>query len=148
MKSNFNYSSTYIGTVHCTLRPGHIDEALLKEIKKAVKGTNFSIRKCGRHPKRTLVMYGPSGKPKSVRGSRGGIHQDFPVSHSTSIALYLKQVRYSYNANVWGNGTFLDAAERAKKNIANIFVGKSFNGVKIKAVKKPSKFLREILSTL
>ena len=87
------YSSTYLGTVPAN------DEHIRSIIRSALKGTGFCLRQCGRNPNRKQFyhlhenrvrgQYNPTTKTWSST-QRGGLQQDLPLEHATSVALYLK----------------------------------------------------------
>ena len=87
------YSSTYLGTVPAN------DEHVRFIIRSALKGTGFCLRQCGRNPNRKQFYDRYPNRvrsridPKthlSVSTQRGGLQQDLPLRHATSVALYLK----------------------------------------------------------
>lgn len=87
------YSSTYLGTVPAN------DEHVRFIIRSALKGTGFCLRQCGRNPNRKQFYDRYPNRvrsridPKthlSVSTQRGGLQQDLPLEHATSVALYLK----------------------------------------------------------
>ena len=87
------YSNTYLGTVPAN------DEHVRFIIRSALKGTGFCLRQCGRNPNRKQFyhlhedrvrgQYNPETKTWSST-QRGGLQQDLPLEHATSVALYLK----------------------------------------------------------
>lgn len=87
------YSSTYLGTIPAN------DEHIRSIIRSALKGTGFCLRQCGRNPNRKQFYDRYPNRvrsridPKthlSVSTQRGGLQQDLPLEHATSVALYLK----------------------------------------------------------
>ena len=87
------YSNTYLGTVPAN------DEHIRSIIRSALKGTGFCLRQCGRNPNRKQFYDRYPNRvrsridPKthlSVSTQRGGLQQDLPLRHATSVALYLK----------------------------------------------------------
>ena len=87
------YSNTYLGTVPAN------DEHVRFIIRSALKRTGFCLRQCGRNPNRKQFyhlhenrvrgQYNPATKTWSST-QRGGLQQDLPLKHATSVALYLK----------------------------------------------------------
>lgn len=88
------YSITYLGTIPAN------DEHIRSIIRSALKGTGFCLRQCGRnpnrkqfygrYPNRARSQYNPATKTWSPT-QRGGLQQDLPLKHATSVALYLKK---------------------------------------------------------
>ena len=89
------YSITYLGTI-----PAH-DEHIRSIIRSALKGTGFCLRQCGRNPNRKQFYHLHPNRARhtwsKTAGShithRGGLQQDLPLVHATSVALYLKPNR-------------------------------------------------------
>jgi hypothetical protein len=122
MKNINPHSSTYIGTIPAN------DEHIRPIIRSALKGTGFSLRQCGRNPNRkqfyNLYEHKARLQFPSVKGEirydlpriasqRGGIQQDLPIEHATSVALYLKASR---------NGLY-DTIIDVKKKVAKALAG-------------------------
>lgn len=96
------YSTNYLGTIPAS------DEHIRSLIRRALKGTGFSLCQRGRNPNRRQFydLYpnkGYCGYPSAGAGEihydlprvysqRGGIQQDLPLEHATSIALYLRSI--------------------------------------------------------
>lgn len=90
------YSDTYLGTIPAN------DEHVRSIIRSALKGTGFCLRERGRNPNRKQFYDRYPNRvrsridPKtylSVSTQRGGLQQDLPLKHATSVALYLKDNR-------------------------------------------------------
>lgn len=111
------YSSTYLGTIPAN------DEHIRSIIRSALKGTGFCLRQCGRNPNRKQFYHLHEDR---VRGQynpvtktwpstqRGGLQQDLPLKHATSVALYLKP-NLPYNV---GNRT-----ENIRRKVADALAG-------------------------
>ena len=87
------YSITYLGTIPAR------DEHIRSIIREALKGTGFCLRQCGRNPNRKQFYHLHPNRARhtwsKTAGShithRGGLQQDLPLCHATSVALYLKK---------------------------------------------------------
>lgn len=111
------YSNTYLGTIPAN------DEHIRSIIRSALKGTGFSLRQCGRNPNRKQFydrypnrvrgQYNPATKTWSST-QRGGLQQDLPLKHATSVALYLKPtIRLGLGNSI----------EDIRRKVANALVG-------------------------
>ena len=86
------YSIAYLGTIPAR------DEHIRSIIREALKGTGFCLRQCGRNPNRKQFYHLHPNRARrtwsKTAGShithRGGLQQDLPLCHATSVALYLK----------------------------------------------------------
>ena len=86
------YSIAYLGTIPAR------DEHIRSIIRSALKGTGFCLRQCGRNPNRKQFYHLHPNRARrtwsKTAGShithRGGLQQDLPLCHATSVALYLK----------------------------------------------------------
>ena len=91
------YSIAYLGTIPAR------DEHIRSIIRSALKGTGFCLRQCGRNPNRKQFYHLHPNRARrtwsKTAGShithRGGLQQDLPLCHATSVALYLKDNRRS-----------------------------------------------------
>ena len=113
-------SRTYLGTV-----PVGNDKIVTDVIRVALRGTGFSLRKCGRNPNRKQFydQYPRAGRPANwnpvtqkwgSRTQRGGLQQDLPLRCATSVALYLKGTSFGYcNPNT----THIDKINEVKMKI-------------------------------
>ena len=121
------YSSTYLGTIPAN------DEHIRSIIRSALKGTGFCLRERGRNPNRKQFYHLYPNKARSVyqlvdgdyrydlprvATQRGGLQQDLPLEHATSVALYLKENHVDINDN-----TFTKRVNRARRKVANSLVG-------------------------
>ena len=117
------YSPTYLGTIPAN------DEHIRSIIRSALKGTGFCLRQCGRNPNRKQFYHLYPNKARSVyqlvdgdyrydlprvATQRGGLQQDLPLEHATSVALYLKP-NLPYNV---GNRT-----EAIRRRVADALAG-------------------------
>ena len=115
------YSSTYLGTVPAN------DEHVRFIIRSALKGTGFCLRQCGRNPNRKQFyhlhedrvrgQYNPETKTWSST-QRGGLQQDLPLKHATSVALYLKENHVDIN-----DTAFTKRVNRARRKVADALAG-------------------------
>ena len=120
MKNINPHSSTYLGTIPAN------DEHVRSIIRSAIKGTGFSLRQCGRNPNRKQFyhlhenrvrgQYNPVTKTWSST-QRGGLQQDLPLEHATSVALYLKDNRSADYSN------FPNRVNQARRKVAYALVG-------------------------
>lgn len=116
------YSITYLGTVPAG------DEHVRSIVRSALKGTGFSLWQRGRnpnrkqfyhlHPDRARLTW--SKKDGSRVTHRGGLQQDLPLEHATSVALYLKENRRSEPDF---NSPFTVRAKRARLKVAEALAG-------------------------
>ena len=115
------YSSTYLGTVPAN------DEHVRFIIRSALKGTGFCLRQCGRNPNRKQFYDRYPNRVRSridpkthlfVSTQRGGLQQDLPLEHATSVALYRKEKHVDFNDN-----TFTKRVNRARRKVADALAG-------------------------
>ncbi len=116
------YSNSYLGTIPAN------DEHIRTLIRSALKGTGFCLRQCGRNPNRKQFYHLHPNRARrtwsKTAGShithRGGLQQDLPLEHATSVALYLKENRRSESDC---NSSLTVRANRARLKVAKALVG-------------------------
>lgn len=129
-----HYSDAYLGTIPAS------DEHIRDIIRSALKGTGFSLRQCGRNPNRrqfydlypdrTRGEYNPDTRTWK-RTQRGGLQQDLPLKHATSVALYLKTTKSGWYS--------LEKVIKAKKKI-----GKALSGQPLAVTSKGVAYLNVV----